>query len=177
MRPMQDVPSVAMLTAFGARVVSSAEPQFPLDGLAFVSGEIPRITPFETGLPGQHRRTLDGQGWEADELLMDERYLAVHVKDKGLVVLSACSHAGIVNVLKHARASFPDVPIYCAMGGLHLSGTNERVIPQTVEALREFDPSVVAAGHCTGWRAMTALANTFGDGKLVPLAVGKRFSF
>jgi 7,8-dihydropterin-6-yl-methyl-4-(beta-D-ribofuranosyl)aminobenzene 5'-phosphate synthase len=63
------------------------------------------------------------------------------------------------------------------MGGLHLSGTNERVIPQTVEAMKEFDLSVVAAGHCTGWRAMTALANAFGDSKLVPLAVGKRFTF
>jgi 7,8-dihydropterin-6-yl-methyl-4-(beta-D-ribofuranosyl)aminobenzene 5'-phosphate synthase len=177
MRPMQDVPSVEALTAYGARVINSTEPGFPLDGLAFVSGEIPRVTPFETGLPGQHRRTLDGKGWELDELLMDERFLAVHVAGKGLVVLSACSHAGIVNVLTHARASFPNVPLHAAMGGLHLSGTNERVIPQTVEALKAFDLDVIAAGHCTGWRAMTALANTFGDGKLVPLAVGKRFTF
>ncbi|ODT30741.1 MAG: MBL fold metallo-hydrolase, partial [Hyphomicrobium sp. SCN 65-11] len=177
MRLMQDVPSIAALTAYGARVISSGEPHFPLDGLAFVSGEIPRVTPFETGLPGQHRRTLDGKGWEPDELLMDERYLAVHVAGKGLVVLSACSHAGVVNVLKHARASFPDVPLHAVMGGLHLSGTNERVIPQTVEAMKEFDLGVIAAGHCTGWRAMTALANAFGDSKLVPLAVGKRFRF
>jgi 7,8-dihydropterin-6-yl-methyl-4-(beta-D-ribofuranosyl)aminobenzene 5'-phosphate synthase len=177
MRPMQDVPSVAELTAYGARVVNTAEPHLLLDGMAFVSGEIPRVTPFETGLPGQHRRTLDGKSWELDELLLDERFLAVHVAGKGLVVLSACSHAGVVNVVKHARASFPDVPLYAVMGGLHLSGTNERVIPQTVEALKAFDLTVVAAGHCTGWRAMTALANAFGDGKLVPLAVGKRFSF
>jgi len=177
MRLMQDVPSVAALTAYGARVIDSIEPHFPLDGLAFVSGEIPRVTPFETGLPGQHRRTLDGKGWEPDELLMDERFLAVHVKGKGLVVLSACSHAGVINVLKHARAIFPDLPLHCVMGGLHLSGTNERIIPQTVEALRTFDLDVVAAGHCTGWRAMTALANAFGDSKLAPLAVGKRFTF
>jgi 7,8-dihydropterin-6-yl-methyl-4-(beta-D-ribofuranosyl)aminobenzene 5'-phosphate synthase len=108
---------------------------------------------------------------------MDERFLAVHVAGKGLVVLSACSHAGIVNVLTSARASFPKVPLHAVMGGLHLSGTNERVIPQTVEALKGFDLDVVAAGHCTGWRAMTALANAFGDKKLVPLAVGKRFTF
>jgi 7,8-dihydropterin-6-yl-methyl-4-(beta-D-ribofuranosyl)aminobenzene 5'-phosphate synthase len=64
MRLMQDVPGVADLTAYGAGVINTAEPHVLLDGLAFVSGEIPRITPFETGLPGQHRRTLDGQGWE-----------------------------------------------------------------------------------------------------------------
>lgn len=177
MRPMEDVPSVAALTAYGARVIDTVQPHFPLDGMAFVSGEIPRVTPFETGLPGQHRRTLDGKGWELDEIMMDERFLAVHVAGKGLVVLSACSHAGVVNVLTHARESFPGVPLYAVMGGLHLSGTNERVIPQTVEALKSFDLQVIAAGHCTGWRAMMALANTFGDQKLAPLAVGKRFRF
>jgi 7,8-dihydropterin-6-yl-methyl-4-(beta-D-ribofuranosyl)aminobenzene 5'-phosphate synthase len=43
--------------------------------------------------------------------------------------------------------------------------------------LREFGLTIIAAGHCTGWRAVTALANEFGDSTLVPLAVGKRFSF
>jgi len=62
-------------------------------------------------------------------------------------------------------------------GGLHLSGTNERIIPETVAAMRDFGLAVIAAGHCTGWRAITALANEFGDKTLVPLAVGKRFSF
>ena len=108
---------------------------------------------------------------------MDERFLAVNVRGKGLVVFSACSHAGVVNVLTSAKASFPGTPLYAVLGGLHLSGTNERIIPQTVEAMGKFNLSVIAAGHCTGWRAMTALANAFGDSRLVPLAVGKRFTF
>ena len=107
MRLMEDVPGVATLTAQGAQVVTTRDEQRLLDGMAYVSGEIPRVTAFETGLPGQHRRTLDGQGWELDELLMDERFLAVHVQGKGLVVFSACSHAGVVNVLRAARARFP----------------------------------------------------------------------
>ena len=49
------------------------------------------------------REASQGQGW-----------IAVNVKGKGLVVLSACSHAGIVNVLHHARASFPGVPLHAA---------------------------------------------------------------
>ena len=59
------------------------------------------------GLPGQHRLADDGRSWEPDELLMDERCVGFHIKGKGLVVLSACSHAGVVNVLTHARASHP----------------------------------------------------------------------
>ena len=110
-------------------------------------------------------------------MLVDERFLAVNVADKGLVVFSACSHAGIVNVLTHARDSFPAVPLHAAMGGLHLSGTNEAIIPQTVEGLRGFGLKTLAAGHCTGWRAMTALANAFGDKVLAPTAVGKTYTF
>lgn len=177
MRLMEDVPSIDALTSHGAKVVSTREPQLLLDGTAYVSGEIPRVTPFETGLPGQHRLTLDGKGWELDELIMDERFIVVNVRGKGLVVFTACSHAGVVNVLTCARASFPQIPLYAVLGGLHLSGTNERIIPQTVEAMRQFDLSVIAAGHCTGWRAISALANTFGDSTLAPLAVGKRYTF
>lgn len=173
-RQMEDVPSLTDLTDFGAQMIVTTEPQSFLNGLFYLSGEIPRVTSYERGFPGQMRRTADG--WEPDELLMDERWLAVNVAGKGLVVFSACSHAGIVNVCKHAHATFPDMPIHCIVGGLHLSGPNEAIIPQTVEGLAEFDLKVIAAGHCTGWRAMTALSNAFGSA-LAPTAVGKNFTF
>jgi 7,8-dihydropterin-6-yl-methyl-4-(beta-D-ribofuranosyl)aminobenzene 5'-phosphate synthase len=176
-RPMEDVPSIAALEANGGRVILSRVAQTIVGNMVFVSGEIPRVSGFEPGLPGQHRRTEDGKGWEPDELLLDERFVAVNVRGKGLVVLTACSHAGVINVLTHARASFPGVNLHAVLGGLHLSGINERIIPQTVKALRDFDLDVIAAGHCTGWRAMTALCNEFGDGKLTPLAVGKTLRF
>ena len=174
---MEDVPSIAALTAHGAQVVNTREAQLLLEGRAYVGGEIPRVTSFERGFQGQHRRTADGAGWEPDELIMDERFVAVNVKGKGIIVFTACSHAGVVNVLKHAKTCFGGEPLHAVVGGLHLSGANERIIDESVAAMREFDLAVIAAGHCTGWRAMTALANTFGDGKLVPLSVGKRYTF
>ena len=176
-RQMEDVPGPEALASFGAKVVVTREPQALLDGMFYVSGEVPRVTPFERGYPGQVRRTADGKGWEPDELLLDERWLAVNVKGKGLVVLTSCSHAGVVNVLLHARQTFPDVPLYAVMGGLHLSGANEKIIPQTVDGLKQFKLNTIAAGHCTGWRAMSALANAFGDQVLAPSAVGKRYTF
>jgi 7,8-dihydropterin-6-yl-methyl-4-(beta-D-ribofuranosyl)aminobenzene 5'-phosphate synthase len=174
---MEDIPSVADLTAFGAEVSLARENRAVLGGLVHVSGEIPRVTGFERGYPGQVRRKEKGDGWEPDELLIDERWIGVNVRDKGLVILSACSHAGIVNVLTHARATFPDVPLHAVMGGLHLSGPNESIIEPTVAGLRPFGLSTIAAGHCTGWRAMSALANAFGDKVLAPTAVGKRYTF
>lgn len=176
LRPMEDVPSVAALTAHGAQVVQTREPALLLERLACVSGEIPRVTSFERGMPGQHRRTADGTGWELDELVLDERFVAVDVRGKGIVVLTACSHAGVVNVLTHARDCFPGRRIHAVIGGFHLSGANEKIIPDTVAGIRELAPAVIAPGHCTGWRAVGALAAAFGDQVVVPLAVGKRLS-
>lgn len=106
---------------------------------------------------------------------MDERFVAVHVKDKGQFVFSACSHAGVVNVLTHARSFFPSVPLYGVMGGLHLAGATETVIPETIADLKQFGLKLLAPGHCTGWRAISAMAEIFGD-ELVPSAVGKRYT-
>jgi 7,8-dihydropterin-6-yl-methyl-4-(beta-D-ribofuranosyl)aminobenzene 5'-phosphate synthase len=173
--PMEDVPSVAELTAHGGRVVATREPQTVLDGTFYVSGEIPRVTPFETGLPFHCTKT--DKGWELDPWIMDERWLGVHVADKGLIVFTACSHAGVVNVLKDARSKHPGVPLYCVLGGFHLSGATEKIIPDTVAALHDFGLTFIAAGHCTGWRAMAALVGAFGDQVVTPTAVGKRFVF
>jgi 7,8-dihydropterin-6-yl-methyl-4-(beta-D-ribofuranosyl)aminobenzene 5'-phosphate synthase len=176
MRPFADVPSQAQLEQAGALVVNAIEPQLILDDLYYVSGEIPRVTAFETGMQGQHRRTLDGQGWEPDPLVIDERFIAVSVKGKGVIVLTACSHAGVVNVMTHARECFAGETLYGVLGGFHLSGGNERIIPETVAELRAFELKMIAAAHCTGWRAVNALANAFGDA-VAPAAVGKVYRF
>lgn len=168
------VPDPERLSKAGASVISSREPQSVADGAFFVSGEIPRVTSYEAGVPNHLTRSADGNSWEPDPLIMDERFVSVHVKNKGQFVFSACSHAGLINVLTHARAVFPSVPLYGAMGGLHLSGINERVIPETVADLKKFGLKVLAPGHCTGWRAVSQMAREFGD-ELVPSAVGKKY--
>lgn len=176
MLPSKDVPSVTALTGHGAEVINTKEPQALLDEMFYLSGEIPRITPFERGFPGHCQKTDDGR-WEPDPLIMDERSLAVHVAGLGLIVFTACSHAGVVNVLTEARSSFPEVPVYAVMGGFHLAGANESIIPETVSAMNAFDLRIVAAGHCTGWRAVVALTNAFGERVVDPSVVGKRYVF
>jgi 7,8-dihydropterin-6-yl-methyl-4-(beta-D-ribofuranosyl)aminobenzene 5'-phosphate synthase len=170
----EPVPDPDTLAKAGADVVNTRDPQVAGEGAFFVSGEIPRLTKYEAGLPGHLRRSSDGKSWEPDPLIMDERFLSVHVKDKGQFVFSACSHAGLINVLNHARSLFPQVPLYGAMGGLHLSGVTEKIIPDTIGDLKGFGLKLLAPGHCTGWRALGAMARAFGD-ELVPSAVGKRY--
>src|SRR6185503_10254005 len=125
MLAIEDVPDPKTMQAHGADVVETASEVALLDGMFHVSGEIARTTPFERGLPGHFARASEDDAWEPDPLLLDERYLAIDVAGKGLVVLSACSHAGIVNVLTDAQAKFPQTPIHAVAGGFHLSGGNE----------------------------------------------------
>jgi 7,8-dihydropterin-6-yl-methyl-4-(beta-D-ribofuranosyl)aminobenzene 5'-phosphate synthase len=138
------VPTPDRLTAAGANVQNTRQAQVVGGDLFYVSGEIPRVTRYEVGLPGHVKRGADGQTWEPDPLIMDERFVAVQVKDRGVFVFSSCSHAGIVNVLTHARETFPSAPLYGAMGGLHLSGSTEKIIPDTVGDLRRFGLGLLA---------------------------------
>lgn len=175
--PFKKVPSVGELEKRGAVVVNSDDPRLLLDDMFYLSGEIPRVTDYEKGFPG-HVRQLPNKEWEADPWIMDERFLAVNVRNKGLIVFSACSHAGIINVLKQAQVLFPTIPLYAVMGGFHLSGhAVEKIIPQTVKDMSEFNLEMIIPAHCTGWRAVNALGNMFGDSVIVPSAVGRIYDF
>ena len=171
--PYREIPGPDTLARSGASVVSSTEEQLLHDGRLYVSGEIPRVTAYETGFAGHMSLSDDGK-WEPDPLIMDERFLAVNVEGKGLVVFSACSHAGVVNVLRQAARVFRGVPLHAVMGGFHLAGPGmEQRIAETVRDMRDFDLDLIVPGHCTGFRAVHALLDEFGDGVVVPSAVGR----
>jgi 7,8-dihydropterin-6-yl-methyl-4-(beta-D-ribofuranosyl)aminobenzene 5'-phosphate synthase len=172
--PMDRVPTPAEWSAMGAEPHVSREAAV-IAGHVLISGEIPRVTDYETGLPGQVSRAAENAPWAADEWLADERFIAVHLRGQGLIVFSACSHCGIVNVLHEARRLMPEIPLLAAMGGFHLSGTNERIIPQTVVDLGSFGLRWMFPSHCTGWRALNALERAHGEAVVVPGAVGKTF--
>jgi 7,8-dihydropterin-6-yl-methyl-4-(beta-D-ribofuranosyl)aminobenzene 5'-phosphate synthase len=158
-----------------------AAPRPLCGGLFFVSGEIPRVTPHERGLPNrglpnQVARSGEDEPWEPNAPVTDDRFLAVRLRDKGVVVFTACSLAGVVSVLAHARELFPGARLHAVVGGLHLSGENEAAIPETVRDLGRFGLDLIIPAHCTGWRGVNALERAFGDAVVVPAAVGKTFA-
>ena len=174
--PAAKVPDVTELEQHGAAVANSPEERLLPDGHFYYSGEIPRVSPFEKGRVDHLCRLAPDAQWQPDPLLMDERMLVVHVRNLGLIVFSSCSHAGIVNVCTHVSHLFPALPIHCVMGGLHLGGVMEAIIPDTIDGLRPFGIKYIITGHCTGWRALHALANAFGDG-VSQSAVGTTYTF
>jgi 7,8-dihydropterin-6-yl-methyl-4-(beta-D-ribofuranosyl)aminobenzene 5'-phosphate synthase len=171
-----NVPRPSELSGHGATVLNDPAERLLLDGHFYYSGEIPRVTAFEKGRRDHFCRAHPEAPWEPDPLLLDERMLVTRVRGLGLVVFSTCSHAGIVNVCTHVRTLFPSTPIHAVMGGLHLGGVMEGNIPDTVDGLRRFDIRHIVAGHCTGWRALHALASVFG-GAVSQSAVGTTYTF
>lgn len=174
--PVAKVPAPSELEALGATVVNNGEARLLLDGHFWYSGAIPRVSSFEKGRVDHLCRLAPDAPWQPDPLLMDERMLVVQVRDLGLIVFSACSHAGIVNVCTHASMVFAGTPIYAILGGLHLGGVMERIILETVEGLRPFKIPHIITGHCTGWRALHALADAYGPA-VSESAVGTTYTF
>lgn len=173
---VQDVPMPADIAARGAKIINDGSARLIADGCIYYSGEIPRVTSFEKGRTDHLCRKNSSYAWQPDPLLMDERMVVIDVRGLGLVVFSACSHAGIVNVCIDVKRLFPDKNIYCVMGGLHLGGVMEAIIPATIEGVRDFDVKQFILGHCTGWRALHAFANAYGE-KVSQSAVGTTYTF
>mgnify|MGYP003407154722 FL=1 len=164
-------PTLEALRAVGADIELHAEPHV-IDGLFYASGAISRQTAYETGLAGHH--SVRAGVVSPDPLIMDERFLAAEVAGRGVTVLSACSHAGIVNASLAAAAAFDEAPIDLLVGGYHLAGkVMEERIAMTVRDLAErVRPKLVGPGHCTGWRAKAALAQQFQPSHYAPSVVG-----
>lgn len=159
----------------GFAVIERRQPSLLLDGCVLITGEIDRVTEFERGMPPAHQALVDGQ-WVHDPLVLDDQALVVHVRDRGLVVLTGCGHGGAINIARHAMRLTGVDRLHGLLGGFHLGGPAfDPVIPPTVAALQELAPPLLVPGHCTGWRAQHALAAAFPEA-WVPGSVGTRYT-
>jgi 7,8-dihydropterin-6-yl-methyl-4-(beta-D-ribofuranosyl)aminobenzene 5'-phosphate synthase len=146
-----------LLEQEGAEFIETRGPSYVAEELVLVTGEIPRTTDFEQGMPTQYAE-IDNT-WQPDPLVHDDQALVFHVQNKGLVVLAGCSHSGAINIIRYAQELTGIETIYALLGGLHLSGRLfEARIPPTVEALQAIAPRLIIPGHCTGWEATHLLA-------------------
>ena len=168
--------SKSALVGAGFEIIEDRQPSFLLDGSVLVTGEVDRTTEFETGFP-IHQAFHDEGGWRPDPLILDDQAVILNVRDKGLVVLTGCGHAGIVNIVRYARKLTGENKVYAVLGGFHLSGpTFEPIIPATTKALADFAPKYVVPAHCTGFKAVHALAAAMPDA-FIQNSVGTTFEF
>src|SRR5262245_37279645 len=162
------------LEAEGFEIIERRQPSVLLDGSVLVTGEVDRTTDFEQGMP-MHEAQRDG-GWEPDPLILDDQALVVHVRDRGLVVITGCGHAGAVNIARQALRLTGVDHLHALLGGFHLTGPGfEPIIEPTVVALHDLAPDVIVPAHCTGWRAQHRLASELPDA-FIPNPVGTVFT-
>jgi len=168
-------PSHNDLDREGWEIVEERGPSLLLENKVLVTGQVDRVTDFEKGFPLQHVHT--DRGWEPDTWIWDDQAVVCHVKGKGLVVLSSCSHAGVINVLRHAQRLTGIETVYAFVGGLHLTGgLFEPIIPRTISELAAIGPQVIVPGHCTGWKATHELSRQLPDAYL-QTCVGTQLHF
>ena len=168
-------PSHADLDREGVEIIEERSPTLLLDGMVLVTGQVDRVTDFEIGFPIQQMHT--DHGWEPDTWVWDDQAVVCYVKDKGLVVLSSCSHAGAINVLKHAQRLTGIDKVHAFVGGFHLTGgLFEPIIPRTINELVTIGPDIIVPGHCTGWKATHELARQLPDA-YIQTSVGTKLHF
>jgi 7,8-dihydropterin-6-yl-methyl-4-(beta-D-ribofuranosyl)aminobenzene 5'-phosphate synthase len=151
------------LTQEGLDVIERRQPSLLIDGSVLITGEVDRTTDFEHGMPPAHERWTGSQ-WEPDPLVLDDQALVIHLRGKGLIVLTGCGHAGVINIVRYAQRLTGVRTLHALVGGLHLNGDFFRpVIGPTVQALTEMAPDLLVPAHCTGWRAQHTLAAALPD--------------
>ena len=142
-----------------------------------ITGEIPRITNFEKGFPLQYKEGKDQNHLIADPFVNDDQALVMLLKNKGLVILTGCSHAGIINTINYAIKASGIKKVYAIIGGFHLSGEEyEDSIPLTITELLRIDPVYIIPCHCTGWKASNEIIRAM-PRKYIQTSVGSTFCF
>ena len=152
----------------GFKLVKTSEPAAMLDGNALYLGEIPRLTEFEQGMPNAF---FGPEGDEELDMLEDDTAIALNLNGKGLVILSGCAHAGIINTVSYAKEITGISKVHAVMGGFHLTGQLfEPIIEDTVAALKEIQPDYIIPTHCTGRKAIGRIENEMPDSFLLNMA-------
>ena len=161
------------LQALGAEILASTSPVSLCQNQLLVTGQVERTTSFEKGFPNAF---LSRHGKEEPDTIRDDQSLVVHLKEKGLVIISGCAHAGIVNTVQYARKITGEDTVYGIIGGFHLSGPAfEPIIDQTIAELKKVDPQVIVPMHCTGWKAMEQFRKAFPNAFILN-SVGSQFT-
>ena len=182
----------AGLESRGMKVVLAKQPAV-VAGHAFVTGQIPRLTDFER--PPAAARLMAGPMDSAcsvghfgstkveakpGDLVPDsfagEHATVYHVKDRGLVVITSCGHAGVVNSVRQAQKASGVQKVHAVIGGFHLAPAPDEIVAKSVAALKEIGPDYIIPMHCSGVNTIMAVHQAMPKALVMP-STGTRVVF
>ena len=170
--PMLTLPRLEW-EALGAKIIPSENP-YQLGPGCWMTGYIPRESFEQSGRPSK-LLYRDGSKFIPDDL-EDDQAIVINLQGKGLIVLSGCAHAGIVNTVEYARKISGVDQVYAVIGGFHLARSSNDEMQQTIAAIKRSDPEIIVPSHCTGFQPMCAFFQQLPDA-FIPGVVGATYSF
>lgn len=154
-------------------VLESRTPTLVADNTVIITGEVERSTKFEKGLPNA---LMERDGEIVQDPISDDQAMVINLRGKGLVVVSGCSHAGIINTVLFAKKIAGVQKVHSVFGGFHLSGRPfEPIIEETIVELKKMAPEIIVPMHCTGWKAIKRFSEEF-PSSFILNSVGSRFT-
>jgi len=153
-------PMIAMkkeYEATGGKFIVHEKPEELLPGV-WLTGPVPRTYPEKNWTPGY--KVEKGNSWVEDNLPEDQAL--IFNTASGLVMLSGCAHAGIINTLHYAREFLQPAPVQAAIGGFHLFAASDEQLDWTADKLREFQIAQILGAHCTGIESVYRLRQRLG---------------
>ena len=182
----------AGLEARGLKVELAKQPAV-VAGHAFITGQIPRLTDFEK--PPAAARLVAGPmdsvcspthfgvsqvavnpGDLVPDTFVGEHATCYHVKGRGLVVITSCGHAGVINSVRQAQKASGVEKVHAIVGGFHLAPAPDEIVTKTVEAFKTINPDYIIPAHCTGLNTIIAVHRAMPQ-KLVMPSTGTRVIF
>jgi 7,8-dihydropterin-6-yl-methyl-4-(beta-D-ribofuranosyl)aminobenzene 5'-phosphate synthase len=160
------------IEAFGLEVMEVEKPTQIIPG-AYFTGNIERATAYEKVPPSLLIKR--GEKPEPDDFRGEQAFF-FNLKGKGLVVLSGCAHAGIVNTVRQAQKCAGIQKIHAVMGGFHLINSKPEIIQRTVSDIKDLKPEYIVPTHCTGFEAILAFAKEM-PGEFVLNTAGTQYTF
>jgi 7,8-dihydropterin-6-yl-methyl-4-(beta-D-ribofuranosyl)aminobenzene 5'-phosphate synthase len=146
-----------MLKSWNGKTILNAE-AFPISRDIVLSGEIERRTDFE---PGMAAACVKNGSEIIHDTIPEDQALYIDIKGKGLLIITGCCHAGLINTVRKALELFPGKGIYGIVGGFHLNSADERQMEETMKYLSRLAFSHIAPLHCTGYYASRRLMARF----------------
>ena len=179
-RPLPDgsegnglTPLKAEYEGLGGAFVEHAGPAELLPGVWF-TGPVRRNHP-ERNWSGAGK--VQTSGGLVEDIIFEDASIVVDTPD-GLVVISGCGHAGIINTIEHARRVVREAPVIAAVGGFHLFAADDSVLEWTGSKLKEFGLRYLLGAHCTGLEAVYRIRGMLGLTRSTAVvgAVGSSFT-
>lgn len=143
--------------ATGGRIIEHATGVEIFPG-AWLTGPVPRKYPERNWTVSGKVQTPEGL---VEDTIPEDQSLVLNTP-KGLVIVTGCGHAGVVNILTYAREHFPGQPVEAVIGGLHLFPASSETLNWTGDMLKEFKVANLVGAHCTGIEALHHLRDRIG---------------